>query len=137
MVLAVNELLLATLHLLENQELVIDETRTCSQRAVETFLATIPERVGDMWTVDTMAERCGIKRSQFTDLCHQLTNCTPVAYLLQCWVEAAARLLKARPKGSILDIGLECGFSSSQHFSTAFRRIKGVAPREERRKKGA
>jgi len=134
MVLAVNELLLATLHLLERHDLVIDETRTSSQRAVETFLAALPGRVGETWTVDAMAEQCGIKRSQFTNLCHELRNCTPLAYLLQCRVETAARMLRERPGDSILDIALECGFSSSQHFSTAFRRMKGIAPREERRK---
>ncbi len=135
MILAVNELLLATLHLLENQTVMIDETRTCSQRAVETFLAGLSKRAGELWTVDAMAEQCGIKRSQFTTLCRQLTNCSPLAYLLQCRVEAATQLLRDRPRATILSIALECGFSSSQHFSTAFRRITGVAPREERRKR--
>jgi transcriptional regulator GlxA family with amidase domain len=45
---------------------------------------------------------------------------------------AAARLLRAEPGRSILDVALGCGFSTSQYFATLFRRQFGCAPREYR-----
>jgi AraC-like DNA-binding protein len=41
-------------------------------------------------------------------------------------------MLREQPEKPILDVALECGFSSSQHFSTAFRRVKRCAPRDLR-----
>ena len=132
MVLAINELLLSTLRSLTGQNITEDESLTSSKRAVEFFLAQLPEKVGQPWTVDLMAEHCGLKRSRFTSYCRELTNCTPLEHLLNCRVEAATRLLCKQPKKTLLDVAMECGFSSSQHFSTAFHRIKGCAPRELR-----
>lgn len=133
MVLAINELLLSILRSLAGQNITEDGSLTSSKRAVELFLAQLPEKVGEPWTVDLMAERCGLKRSRFTSYCQELTNCTPLEHLLNCRVEAAARILRGQPKKPLLDVAMECGFSSSQHFSTAFRRVKGCAPSDLRR----
>jgi AraC-like DNA-binding protein len=35
-----------------------------------------------------------------------------------------------KASNSLIDIALDCGFSSHGHFSNTFRRIVGVAPRE-------
>lgn len=62
-----------------------------------------------------------------------MTNVAPIEYLLNCRVEAARRLLRTEPGRSISDIGFECGFQSSQYFTTVFRRRTGLSPREFRR----
>ena len=132
MALAINELLLSILRSLENQDIPQDESLTSSKRAAELFLAQLPERVDEPWTVDLMAEHCGLKRSRFTSYCQELTNRTPAQYLNHCRVKAAARLLREKPGMPIVEIAMECGFSSSQQFATTFRRIKGVAPSDFR-----
>lgn len=128
MVLAINELLQAILELLAGRNITLDASLTSSERTVELFLADLPAHADEVWTVDTMAARCGLKRSQFTTYCRQLTNLSPAQYLTRCRVEAAARLLRAQPAKSITEIAMTCGFATSQYFATTFRRLKGVAP---------
>ena len=59
---------------------------------------------------------------------------TPSDYLRACRLEAARRLLSssALAERSITEIAFECGFTSSAHFSTEFRKRFGKSPREYR-----
>lgn len=58
----------------------------------------------------------------------------PLAYLRKCRLNACARLLRDPQwaKSSITEICFACGFSSSAHFSTEFKRTFGLSPREYR-----
>jgi AraC-like DNA-binding protein len=55
---------------------------------------------------------------------------TPSEYLRMCRLLAARRLLSspAFAGQSITEIAFECGFSSSSHFSTEFRKRFGISP---------
>jgi AraC-like DNA-binding protein len=59
---------------------------------------------------------------------------TPGEYLRSCRLAAAARLLRdpAHARQSITQISFDCGFHSSAHFSTEFRRHCGMSPRQFR-----
>jgi AraC-like DNA-binding protein len=59
---------------------------------------------------------------------------TPSDYLRQRRLAACASMLKnsAQPTRSITEIALSCGFNSSAHFSTEFRRAYGMSPRRYR-----
>jgi len=59
---------------------------------------------------------------------------TPTEYLRVCRLEAARRLLSssAFAAHSITEIAFECGFASSAHFSTEFRKRFGRSPRSFR-----
>jgi AraC-like DNA-binding protein len=59
---------------------------------------------------------------------------TPSEYLRICRLEAARRLLSASAFAghSITEIAFECGFTSSAHFSTEFRKRFGRSPRSYR-----
>jgi AraC-like DNA-binding protein len=60
---------------------------------------------------------------------------TPSEYLKVCRLQAARRLLSstALVDRSITEIAFECGFTSSAHFSTEFRKRFGASPRSFRR----
>lgn len=60
---------------------------------------------------------------------------TPLEYLRNVRLNAAARRLSpgSRDSGSITDIALDCGFGTSAHFATEFRRRFGMTPSEFRR----
>jgi AraC-like DNA-binding protein len=60
---------------------------------------------------------------------------TPSEYLKVCRLQAARRLLSstALADRSITEIAFECGFTSSAHFSTEFRKCFGKSPRSFRR----
>lgn len=130
--LCINEILLAVLELLQKKEVALDPRLVSTRRTVEMFLAALPEHVEHPWTLDEMAENCGLGRSRFADYCRQITNVTPADYLTNCRVEAARKLLAAPGSGTITDIALACGFQSSQYFSTVFRQKTGMSPREIR-----
>ncbi|MBS0664041.1 MAG: AraC family transcriptional regulator [Verrucomicrobia bacterium] len=53
---------------------------------------------------------------------------TPAAYHLRQRLDAARQALR-QPESRVTHVALRYGFSSSQHFSTAFRRVFGVTPR--------
>ena len=38
------------------------------------FLRRLLEGLAEDWTLDAMAEECGLSRTRFADLCRQLTN---------------------------------------------------------------
>jgi AraC-like DNA-binding protein len=60
---------------------------------------------------------------------------TPSEYLKVCRLQAARRLLSstALADRSITEIAFECGFTSSAHFATEFRKRFGKSPRSFRR----
>jgi AraC-like DNA-binding protein len=59
---------------------------------------------------------------------------TPSDYLRVCRLEAARRLLSSPSSAdkTITEIAFECGFASSAHFSTEFRKRFGTSPRSYR-----
>lgn len=60
---------------------------------------------------------------------------TPSEYLKACRMQAARRLLSstALADRSITEIAFECGFTTSAHFSTEFRKCFGTSPSNFRR----
>jgi len=130
-----NHLLLSILELLRTgrtaNEAVVRRRDTV--RAFLTRLATDPEALSEPWTLEQMADRCGLRTTAFVKYCHDATNESPINYLVQARVNHAAALLRGDPERSITDIALACGFASSQYFATAFRRFHGCTPTAYRR----
>ena len=84
-----------------------------------------------------MASACGLGRSRFAYYCKDLTNMSPIDYLISCRVEVAARRLRQQRTLSITDVAVRCGFESSQYFARVFHRYKGCSPREFRQQRDA
>lgn len=130
--LAVNEVLVALLELLDRQQPTLDRKLTSSEHAVEVFLDTLADHVEEPWTLESMAAECGVARTRFTQHCKAITNVTPMAFLRRTRVAHAAALLSARPDLSITEICFACGFSSSQYFATVFKQEQAISPSEYR-----
>jgi AraC family L-rhamnose operon regulatory protein RhaS len=128
-----NELLLVVFEMLRSRKVILDEKLSTTRRTVELFLASLPEHLETPWTLAEMAAQCGLGRTRFADYCCQITNVAPMEFLMHCRMEAARRRLRQEPERSISDIGFECGFQSSQYFTTVFHRCTGLSPREFRR----
>ncbi len=97
------------------------------------FLEGLSRSPGTEWTLEGMAAQCGLGRSRFAHYCRQITNMTPMEFLIRRRVDAAARMLRGEPRRRITDIAFAAGFQSSQHFATTFRKLKGAAPRDYRK----
>ncbi|WP_352912263.1 helix-turn-helix domain-containing protein, partial [Mesorhizobium sp. M1252] len=61
------------------------------------------------------------------------TYVVPHAFIAQRRLEQSADMLRSTNL-SATEIAMECGFGSSSHFTTAFKRAFGVGPTEFRRK---
>jgi AraC family L-rhamnose operon regulatory protein RhaS len=127
-----NELLLHLLELFREQNVSRSKSLTDAQRSVELFLSSLEASYADEWTLDSMAESCGLGITRFVHYCKQITNQTPQQHLNKLRLEAAVKRLKSTAEESITDIAFMCGFSTSQYFATAFRKQFGCTPRQYR-----
>ena len=128
----INELIVALSEMLELRKPHLDGSLSSSERAVRLFLQELRRRVDEPWTLESLAEQCGLGRSAFAAFCKQITNMSPIDYLNRCRVDAAAQMLTANRDLSITDVAFSCGFHSSQYFSTVFRAQLDCSPREWR-----
>jgi AraC-like DNA-binding protein len=90
------------------------------------------EQLGAAWTVKTMATACGMSRSAFALRFKGLVGETPLEYLTAWRMRKAAVLLQKGDK-KLIDVARSVGYDSEAAFSTAFKRVVHVAPREFRR----
>ncbi|WP_031214341.1 helix-turn-helix transcriptional regulator, partial [Mesorhizobium sp. LSJC255A00] len=74
----------------------------------------------------------GVSRFHFWRAFKQSTGMTPHAFIAQRRLEQAADMLRSTSL-SATEIAMECGFGSSSHFTTAFKRAFGAVPTEFRR----
>ena len=80
------------------------------------------------YPLEALARRAALSTVAFNDAFKRATGLPPHAFLLDLRVKAAARDLQS-PKVSVAEVARHYGFSSPQHFATAFKRIMGVSPR--------
>lgn len=131
----INELFVLVLEMFRQRRVPLDTSLASAGRTVELFWSDLQRNLPHLaapWTVEAMARQCGLGVTRFIHHSKTLTNATPITHLTQCRLGAAARLLRANPGGSILEVALACGFASSQYFATCFRRQFGCAPRDYR-----
>jgi AraC family transcriptional regulator len=83
----------------------------------------------------TIAAESGYSRTHFLRTFRASTGYSPHRWLMRLRIEEAKSRLQKK-SNSLIDIALDCGFSSHGHFSSTFRRIVGVTPREYRREYG-
>lgn len=82
-------------------------------------------------TLDELARRAGMSRSQFVRVFRRSCGTSPVDYLIDLRLDAARRLMIKSDK-NISEIALDCGFSDSNYFSRQFRKRLGVTPKAYR-----
>ncbi|MDN5213334.1 AraC family transcriptional regulator [Fulvivirgaceae bacterium BMA12] len=128
----INELLLQMLSLFKKGEVELDESLTVNLRTIEIFLNHLKTDFERHWTLDEMADHCGLGISSLTKYCRQLTNLTPINYLIKVRLEAAEKMLREEIGKNVTEISYECGFSSSQYFATAFKKQYKLSPKEYR-----
>jgi AraC-like DNA-binding protein len=126
-----NQLFLGILDALSEQQTKDTPGLTSRQRTVELFLNEIeinPATSQEMWTINSMAEHCGMGVTAFSKYCRELVNAGPMEFLNRCRLDRAAEQLRKQAGVSITDIALSCGFNSSQYFATRFRQRFHISP---------
>ena len=108
-------------------EAVNAETHSWSEQKVQSLLNELPTSCDQQWTLQQMAERCGIQRTRLNTIFQKLTGSTPMEYLSRLRMERAKTLLRETDI-KVIDIAFECGFGSSQYFANTFKHITGLTP---------
>lgn len=131
----INQLLAALLDLLRLQDVPTDDTLTTQRRTAQLFLQELKRDTGMLeaeWTLDQMADQCGIGRTKFANYCHEITNTSPIDYLNRCRLAQAARRLREETNTPITTIAMDVGFSSSQYFARKFKARYNMTARQWR-----
>lgn len=82
-------------------------------------------------TLGELSRVAGMSPKYFCRFFHSITQQTPMDYVNYYRIEQAAGLLGSSEL-SVLAIGMECGFNDSSYFVKAFKKYKGVTPRQYR-----
>ncbi len=128
----VNELLILLLNRFDNDESVINEEISANQILVGEFLTVLKQQLTENWTIEKMANVTGLGKTSFTYHCKQLTNLTPMHYLSLKRLELSKKILIDQPYLSIAEVAYSCGFTTSQYFSTIFKKYEKCTPLEYR-----
>ncbi len=132
--LLINYLLILLLDLLNSEEVKLDEQLTDSSRSVKLFLKELEKNITEAWTIEEMAQSAGVGLTRFTHHCKQLTNLTPMRYLMMKRLELSKKILVENENYSVAEVAFSCGFSTSQYFSTVFKRHEKCTPLEYRQR---
>ncbi len=127
-----NTILLDVVRTVVSEQSEMMTSRDQSLETVRLFLARLEEHIDYPWRIEDMAKQCGMSRGTFIQRCRELMNCTPHAFILQLRLRKASELLTTRNDFNLTEIALQCGFSSSAHFSSTFKKSKRMTPTEYR-----
>ena len=125
-------MLILLLDLLDNENIVLNESLTDSSRSVKYFLKELEKNLSETWTIELMAQSAGVGLTRFTHHCKQLTNLTPMRYLTMRRLEMSKRILIENPNLTVGEVAYMCGFTTSQYFSTVFKKHEKCSPNEYR-----
>jgi AraC family transcriptional regulator len=93
-------------------------------RKVEDYVA---EHLAEEISVETLAGLVELSPSHFAHVFKETTGMTPLQFVTRGRITRAQQLIR-ETRRSLIDVGLEVGYSSPSHFAQVFRRVVGVTP---------
>ncbi|MBO4849437.1 MAG: response regulator [Prevotella sp.] len=114
---------------LENQ---VEEMKMKSpdEKLLDRIMATINKHLNDSeLSVDMIANEVGVSRVHLHRKMKELTGQTPHNFIRSLRIKQAAHLLSSQNM-NITEVVYACGFSNPTSFSTIFKSVYGMTPRE-------
>ncbi len=102
-------------------------------KALKAALGLIRENYAEEITLDDMAAVAGLSKNYFSNFFKDMTQLTPVQYLMQYRIEQATKKLLTSNL-SITQIAELCGFNNVSYFIKTFKAFRGVSPAEFRKR---
>ena len=99
--------------------------------AIQKTLDYMEEHYEEELTIEQLSSIAHLSRFYYQRLFYRLRGYTVSEYLRSVRLKMAAGLLKA-DNGKIMDIAMQCGFSSHSTLTRAFRQCYGMSPAEYR-----
>lgn len=120
------------LYLRENTPIDNFKKLSLQQEAcLKQILKWIDDNLGSPITVTDIADIGNISPRECQRLFQRYLHLSPIKYLQHKRILAATKLLSATDD-SIINIAIECGFSSPSYFSKQFKLLVGMTPKEYR-----
>src|SRR5881296_2669661 len=91
------------------------------------FTAHLAEEI----SIERLAELVELSSSHFSHVFKESTGMTPLQFVTRQRITHAQQLIRETSR-SLIDVGLEVGYTSPSHFAQVFRRVVGVTPTEFR-----
>jgi DNA-binding response OmpR family regulator len=113
-------------------EKLVDDIKMKSpdEKLLERVMATINQNLNNAdLSVDMIAEEVGISRVHLHRKMKELTGLTPHDFIRNIRMKKAATLLSSGDM-NVSEIMYACGFSNAASFSTVFKKMYGMSPRE-------
>lgn len=106
------------------------ELESADEKLLARIMAVINANLGNSdLNIDLICSEVGISRVHLHRKMKELTNQTPHDFIRNLRMKQAARMLSHKGQ-SITEIMYRCGFNSATSFSTMFKKIYGMSPRE-------
>ena len=97
-------------------------------RKVEDYVAA---QLAEEISIEALAELVELSTSHFAHIFKETTGMTPLQFVTRQRITRAQQLIRETSR-SLIDVGLEVGYTSPSHFAQVFRRVVGVTPTEFR-----
>jgi AraC family transcriptional regulator len=98
-------------------------------RRVEDYIA---EHLDEEISVEQLGEVVELSPSHFAHVFKETTGMTPLQFVTRQRITRAQQLIRETAR-SLIEVGLEVGYTSPSHFAQVFRRVVGVTPTEFRK----
>lgn len=94
----------------------------------------LSERMSEDARIEELARELGISAAYLQRLFRQVHGMTIIDYLNRMRIERA-KLLLLNTDDPVVEIAMEAGFNSRQHFTRVFTSLEGISPQKYRREK--
>lgn len=98
-------------------------------RVVERALQLMHDNPAHSWTLEELASQSGASRASLARRFHHLVGEPPMTFLKN-WRMAMAADLLCQPNQSVGSVAELVGYSTPFAFSAAFKRVRGMSPKE-------
>ena len=113
----------------ETQEMPWYEAK--GDRMIGRVLKMIHQDPAQAWTLNSLAAQVGVSRAALARRFQEVVGQSPMAFLTQ-WRLALAADLLTEPDETLDTIAERVGYSSAFALSSAFKRVRGISPKEHR-----
>lgn len=107
--------------------------RAQSDPVVGPALRLLHHNPAEPWTVASLAAAVGVSRAALARRFSELVGEPPMTYLTRWRLELAADRL-AQPGATVSAVAAEVGYATPFALSSAFKRVRGISPRDHRRR---
>ncbi len=128
-----NQLLIYLMRELSGQFSNYKGGNSAQRSAIETSAMYILDHITEQFSLEELSQRAFLTRKYYGTLFKKVMGESPWTFILKNKVKLACNMLKTTSK-NIVTIAEECGFNNTVNFNKAFRRFKGMTPREYRSK---